>query len=246
MRGSRTHDLLYLNENRYKDVKESFKFTLANALEFASSTPMRVLDVGCAAGEFAHYLVRALPQARVHGIDLLPELVEKARENVPEATFSVGEVLDDSSCLEQYDMVFLVGVHSIFDEIEPWLSNLLKWTRSGGTVVVFGLINTHPIDAFIRIRTQADNDSHREPGWNNFSKATFDRIISGRDDVVRHSYTDFTIPIDLPPREDDRLRSWTEKASNGQRYILNGIGLVHDFKVLCIEKGVVTKIQSEA
>lgn len=232
----RTHDLLYLQEDRYEDVKESFKFTLAAALDFAGKSPGAVLDVGCAAGEFPHYLVRALPEARVHGVDVLPELVDKARNKVPSATFSVGSVLDQDAVTGQYDMVFLVGVHSIFDEIEPWLSNLLKWARPGGTVAVFGLINTHPIDAFIRVRTQSDNDSHREPGWNNFSQATFERILSNRGDVRRYSFSDFIIPIDLPPHEDDRLRSWTQKADGGQRYIINGIGLVHDFKVMCIEK----------
>jgi trans-aconitate methyltransferase len=137
----RTHDLLYLNENRYEGTKESFKFTLKTALEFSDRMPRSILDVGCAAGEFPFFLVRAIEGAHIHGMDVMPELVEKARQVVPEAEFFVGSVLDPEATSGAFDMVFLVGVHSIFDEIEPWLSNLLKWTNPGGTVAVFGLIN---------------------------------------------------------------------------------------------------------
>ncbi|MDM7932263.1 class I SAM-dependent methyltransferase [Tabrizicola sp.] len=232
----RTHDLLYLDENRYEGTKESFKFTLHSALEFAGQEPKTVLDVGCAAGEFPFFLVRALRDAQTHGMDVLPELIDKARENVPEATFSVGSVLDLGAIDKTYEMVFLVGVHSIFDEIEPWLSNLLKWTTSGGTVAVFGLINSHPIDVFVRARSQSDASEHREPGWNNFSRATFEGLLDSREDVSRYAFVDFVIPIDLEPHPDNPLRSWTEKRDTGERFIVNGLGLIHDFKVMCIQK----------
>lgn len=233
---ARTHDRLYLDEDRYDDIKESFKFTLSEALNFAESRPARVLDVGSAAGEFSYFLKRVLPGASVHGIDVMPELVEKARVKVPGATFSIGSVLDAGASDQQFDMTFLVGVHSIFDEIEPWLSNLLSWTKPGGTVAVFGLINTHPIDVYLRVRTASDPLDHREPGWNNFSRHTFERVLSGMADADEVSFSDFIIPIDLAPHTDDALRSWTEKRDGGERFIVNGIGRIHDFKVMCIRK----------
>lgn len=232
----RTHDRLYLNEDRYDDVKESFKFTLSEALNFSGKQPASVLDVGCAAGEFPYFLSRATPRARVHGMDVMPELVEKARVKVPGASFSVGSVLDPEACDEEFDMTFLVGVHSIFDDIKPWLSNLLKWTKPGGTVGVFGLINSHPVDAFIRVRTANDDEGHREPGWNSFSRRTFEKVLAEIPEAAEVTFSDFVIPIDLPPHEGDALRSWTEKRDGGQRYIINGIGLIHDFKVMCVRR----------
>lgn len=235
---ARTHDLLYLDEERYDDVKETFKFSLSEALAFAERRPKRILDVGCAAGEFAHYLRRMLPDARILGIDVIPALLEKARARVPDARFEIGSVLDRSAVASEHDMVFLVGVHSIFDEIEQWLSNLLHWCAPGGTVVVFGLINTSPIDTFVRVRPTDAAVDHREPGWNQFSRATFERVLSGMPQAGSFSFTDFEIAIDVAPNPDDALRSWTEVRADGTRLIINGTGLVHDFKALCIRKAI--------
>ncbi|MDF1721074.1 MAG: class I SAM-dependent methyltransferase [Minwuia sp.] len=232
----RTHDMLYLNEDRYENTKESFKFTLSKALEFHKATPNSILDAGCAAGEFPRYLQKKLPDTKISGMDLLPELINKAKEKVENVDFFTGSVLDRTSVSNSYDMVFMIGVHSIFDDIETWLSNLLAWTKPRGTVCVFGLINSHPIDAYIKIRTSKDDPSHRESGWNVFSRATFENIIFESDDVAAHEFHDFSIPLDLPPRADDPLRTWTQKLENGERMIVNGIGLIHDFKVLCIRK----------
>jgi len=235
----RTHDLLYLGENRYDDTKESFKFVLKTALAFSGSIPATVLDVGCAAGEFPYYLVRVLENSVVHGVDVLPELVQKARTLVPNATFSIGSVLDKDDIDQQYEMVFLVGVHSIFDDINSWLNNLIAWTSPGGTIVIFGLVNPHPVDVFIQARSHGSSPDHREPGWNNFSRATFEEVFDANEEVDGYSFTDFVIPIDLAPHEDDPLRSWTEMHPDGTRYIVNGLGLLHDFKTICIRKKVV-------
>lgn len=48
----------------------------------------RVLDAGCGTGD----LLAALPQTTRHGVDYLPEMVERARARHPELSFSTGDV----------------------------------------------------------------------------------------------------------------------------------------------------------
>ena len=56
----RTHDYLYLDENRYKDPKQ-LHMEIVNYIKFTESNDndlnlLSILDAGCAAGEFAYLL----------------------------------------------------------------------------------------------------------------------------------------------------------------------------------------------
>ena len=54
----RTHDSLYLEENRYENTKEMFKFIFKNAFpkKIHKIQNEDILDIGCAAGEFIYFL----------------------------------------------------------------------------------------------------------------------------------------------------------------------------------------------
>src|SRR5437660_1616480 len=81
----RTHDKqIYLHESRYDDPKELFKLVGALARQSGALAPGRyVCDFGCAAGELLHYFSRLEPAAVLRGFDVVPELIDKARQNVP-------------------------------------------------------------------------------------------------------------------------------------------------------------------
>ena len=130
----RTHDALYLDENRYDEPKELFKFIATNAFDQDEKySGLSICDFGCAAGEFLYHLRNILPNASLKGVDIMSSLLEKATKCVPSAKFQKGSVLDSNIIAEnQYDKCFLIGVHSIFDEFETCFNNLIKWTKQGG------------------------------------------------------------------------------------------------------------------
>lgn len=53
-----------------------------------------VLDVGCGMGELYRFLLRNEIETDYHGIDLVPEFIDQARNSFPEADFSVGDIFD--------------------------------------------------------------------------------------------------------------------------------------------------------
>jgi hypothetical protein len=55
MRVTRTHDALYLKENRYNKTREIFKFAY-RLLKKNSHNKKIIADFGCAAGEFLFFL----------------------------------------------------------------------------------------------------------------------------------------------------------------------------------------------
>lgn len=235
----RTHDKsLYLEENRYNNPKEIFNTLASLAI---SSGALRegsvVCDFGCAAGEFLFHLHRCLPGAVYSGFDILPELVEKARQNVPAASFRIGSVLDQK-ILEPatVDLAFLLGVHTIFDEIEPCLSNLLCWTKPGGKIFLFSFFNDYPVDVWVKYRlVDGHEPEHREPGWNLFSKISFSRYLDKSIGPGRHRFIPFEMPYDLPPHQKDIIRTWTFRDQHDRRLFTNGLSMIYNMEILAID-----------
>lgn len=58
-------------------------------------TEDRLLDVGCGVGELAESLRRAFPTTPIRGIDVAPSGVEAATRRVPDAKFSVRDLMQD-------------------------------------------------------------------------------------------------------------------------------------------------------
>ena len=201
----REHDELYLREDRKKKPKETFKFALKIVRSFFQKRKtLSIADVGCATGDFLYYLHKSFPDAELTGIDVLPSLVVRAKREVPEAQYYVGDIYTGKGLPKQkFDAVFLVGTHSIFDEVEPWLDNLLRMLKLGGRVYVFGMFNPEDIDVLVRVR-YAGRKNPWQSGWNMISKRTV------RDYLKKKCYSakfyPFTIPIDLP-KQKDHLRS---------------------------------------
>ena len=235
----RTHDLLYLDENRYEDVKDGFKFCaslLKNAGGFKAGHI--VCDVGCAAGEYLYYLTKTFPSVTFRGYDLLPALVEKARIKVPQTSFFVGSVNDPSLMpSNSADACFLIGVHSIFEEFEPTFSNLISWVKPGGRCYIFGIFNAYPVDVYIKYRaSERSGKGPFEAGWNMFSMKSITRFLDQHPAVSGHTFHKFTISVDLQPNPADPVRSWTFKNAESHRLITNGLSIIQQQYALEIIK----------
>lgn len=156
---TRTHDIaIYLDEDRYEKPKELFKFITNYAINKWGQNYFenkKLIDVGCATGEFLYHVNKVMPRNELIGVDVVPELLEKAKNNLPSNKFILGSVLEsdtlESNCA---DVNFLIGVHSIFDEFETCLMNLINWTKPSGLVYLVGTFNPNPIDVLKGIYTE--------------------------------------------------------------------------------------------
>lgn len=241
----RTHDReIYIKEDRYNQPKEYF-LKLKEFLEKANlpGPGARIGDFGCATGEFLYFMRNAFPHADYRGFDVVPELLEKARQRVPGVDFCSGSVTDAALLPpESLDIAFMMGVHSIFDEVEPWLKNLLSWVRPKGRIYVFGLFNDFPVDVLIKYRDFSGQSSGEEAfpsliqspwesGWNVFSKKHVTHVLNNAS-VQSHNFHRFEMPFDLPPHAGDPLRTWTMQDNQGSRWLTNGLNLLCPFSFL--------------
>ena len=172
---TRTHDSLYLKENRYEEPKQVHMDIISNIKTKENiNDDIIISDFGCAAGEFVYALRKNFPKAKIEGYDVLDELIEKAKIEVPNVDFFVGSIIDREMCKREHANVALcLGVLPIFDTFENIINNLLYWTKSGGVIIIHGLFNDFPIDVNIKYNLSENYGKNElEAGWNIFSKKT--------------------------------------------------------------------------
>ena len=96
------------------------------------------------------------------------------------AKIKTGSVLDKFIYTkDKFDISFLTGVHSIFDETDILLDNLIYWTKPNGKLLITGLFNCFPYDVYIKYCKSKDHGNGIvEPGWNMFSIETISKILN--------------------------------------------------------------------
>ena len=101
---------------------------LRDALEHVGA-PARILEVGTGTGSGAEELTKRFPQAETTGVDLSPEMVERARAKVPNATFQVG----DASKLPFADGSFELVTQN---NVPVYFRELARVTAPGGAILI--------------------------------------------------------------------------------------------------------------
>ena len=173
----RNHDKFYLNENRKDTPKEQFKFLFKKSVEGKKFTDLKICDVGCATGDFLYYLSNSIKDAEFFGIDIREDLLTKAKQEVSNCDFILGDISESKTLpKKQFDIVYMTGVLSIFDDYERILENFLELIKPKGIGYIFGIFNSYDIDALIKIRN-SNYQTGWESGWNLFSKSSMMGIV---------------------------------------------------------------------
>ena len=236
MKAIRTHDKkVYLKEKRKKNPKEYFKFTNSISSSYISKikSPM-ILDIGCATGDFLYYLSQKYPNAKLTGMDVLPELIQVAKREVKNCDFIKGDVRKKSQLpKKKFDFIFMMGVHGLFDEYSHWIDNISNLLNKKGKAFIFGTFNDGDVDVISRIKL-SEKKLPYEIGWNTWSKKTISNYL---DKIkINYKFTNFNIKIDLKKNHDDPMRTYTIKLKTGKRLIINEAGMIRSLRMLTFTK----------
>jgi SAM-dependent methyltransferase len=213
----------YLGETRANPVKENFLFLAETIAKSPLPAPLRFLDVGCATGDLVAFASSTFPDAIAVGIDNDEILIEAARARIDtgSAEFRLGDALSYRGA--PANIVCCFGMLGIFDSFEPLLENLLANTAPGGSVYVFGLMNSDDIDVSIRYRDNTYGDIwHR--GFNIFSCQQIRHWLGRRN--LTGSFYDFRMKSDLPKRPKFPHRAHSLILDSGERRMINGLGMI--------------------
>jgi SAM-dependent methyltransferase len=224
----RTHDSFYASESSALPPKESFVNVCRLIKAFKQQhcqAKLSIVDFGAATGTFVNYLVDELPDEDIKGLEYLSDLVDYGRRSYPNINLEQASILDKDSLPQcSVDIITVLGVISIFDDLQSIVANLSYWVKPGGKLIFHGMFNPYNVDVYIKYRTPGTRPGHLEAGWNIISQSTFEGILKsfGCKSLKFH---EFNIGVDILQNPSDPLRSWTEKLHDGSRQIVNGLFL---------------------
>ena len=240
MRPISDHKGCYLTEIRKDEPREFFKFLRALAApELVINPAARVLDVGCANGEFLYYLCQRHPEIQASGIDISGEALAIAGELVPSGRFWVGNIQTGENVPdERFDLVFMNGVNYLLPDHTRWLRNLVS--RCRGKVYVFGVFNPEDLD-FSAVVMRPDDTSSSIP-WNLVSQKSISRFLENTWPGIAHRFHSWEVPVNVPRVHEDPMRCWTFLTDGGRRLQINGLQIVHTLAALEIDvRGVAAR-----
>ena len=108
-----------------------------------------VADIGAGTGYFSMRLAHMLPQGRVYGVDIEPDMVKylsdrAKREGLKNVTAVAGKPADPR-LPEKADLVVLVDVYHHVEDRERYFRNLQKSLKPGGRVAVIDFRMDSPV-----------------------------------------------------------------------------------------------------
>jgi SAM-dependent methyltransferase len=213
-------------------LKDSFK-ALYQRIEVLA--PKSILDIGCANGDFLHFLPHTIASV---GVDASPALVEQARErNKGKAhlSFEAANVLEPEA-LQKYassffDLITVIGTLHAFLDFRPLLDKALslgpKW------ILINSPFNDAPVDTHHYHRLSGDPGDY-ESAYSLHSMATLQRYLTSAG-VRAFSFIPCELEVTLEKDPQAPLRNYHIRLQGGERYLTNGIGLLFKEYILEIE-----------
>ncbi len=138
---------------RQADKLPTWRFVGKPAMErllgsYCSDTHAQFLDFGSASArvEAGVLIPNGVDPKKIVGIEISPDQVRMAQERIPEATFLVGDVSDESLLSKQSGTFDVVFSHMVFEHLDDaqlarTCVNAYRLLKSGGT---FAFVVTHP------------------------------------------------------------------------------------------------------
>ena len=166
------------------------RIRLRRVLPVTRGSYQAILDAGCGAGVFSLELAKQHPEARVTGVELEPELVERANKiarlaNIGNCHFEQGDVtkLDFE---DAFDLVVSVDNFEHVEDDIAAMRTLLRALRPGGRLVA------HPPGyerrwLLLRRRVNFDVPGHVRPGYH--ADQLVAKLTEAGFEVTDHQYT---------------------------------------------------------
>lgn len=97
--------------------------------------PRRILDLGCGPGNSTELLARRYTDAEILGLDNSPDMLSKARERLPQATFLEADIASWTPD-KPFDLVFANAVFQWLPGHQTLFPRLVSWLSGGGSLAI--------------------------------------------------------------------------------------------------------------
>src|SRR4051812_22748317 len=173
------------------------RFARANGYDAAR--PMKLLDVACGTGHLLRFLGKALPDARLYGLDLSPQYIARARETLPR-NMEVSLVCDDAEKLPFVDAHFdaatnLYLLHEVPRDVRTRvLGEMHRVVRPGGLAVVADSLQFRDAPELTR-ELRAFPERFHEPYYEEYAAQDIGEMVSSAGFSVRETSLAFLTKV---------------------------------------------------
>ena len=88
----------FMDLDVYNDTYDAF-------CKLIKSPSSKILEVGCGPGNITRYLLNKRPDLKIEAIDMSPNMIKLAKENIPAADFKVMDCRDIDKLKTKYDAI---------------------------------------------------------------------------------------------------------------------------------------------
>ena len=117
--------------------------------------PARILDLGTGLGTLAIEFAKRLPQAKILGLDISPEMLQAAGKRAPEKYKGLRFVSGDvhKCCLKDslFDLIVSFGVLHHLHDLRAFFLNVFTPLKSGGAAFIYDLKKEAPAEIVAEI-----------------------------------------------------------------------------------------------
>ena len=216
----------YLNRNFLKD----HELKLIEIIK-KNKYPKKILDIGCANGNFIMYLSKLYKNSEIYGFDISISLVKIAKKKLSKSKnvfVKVDDILKFKTTIK-YDLIIASGILGIFDDYKKIIKKYSNLLNKGGKLYFFNSFNEKNIDTIIRFNNY-DYSNQWESGINRFSINKIKNYVN--DLGFKSKFIKFNLNRNLN-KSKNPINSYTVKAKKNN-LIINDAGILFDFYYLCI------------
>ena len=164
------------------------------------SSQSKVLDVGCGTGH--HVAEMSGRGINIIGIDISPSMIKKAKENYPDYTFEVGDVLNNGKYAPETFTHILCMYFTIYyiQDKTTFFQNCYNWLMPGGYLILH-LVDREKFDPIL-------------PPGNPLLFVSPQKYAEKRITSTKVKFTDFAYNANFELDEQNNIAKFVEKFKN--------------------------------
>lgn len=227
----------YLNLNRLKNPKDDFKNCIKILKNKTLLRKKRIVDIGCANGEFLDYFISKYPENIFCGVDINETFLKIAKKN--KRLNKVEFIKKDFKNIKFkafFEVVICMGVSHSIKDINKLITKLISIVKKKGIVIIDGFFNDYNIDTQIFFKDYSDKKIKWRNDFNHFSKNTIIKILRKK---KINSYSFLNSPLKVNILKNHKRKPhhfvWTEIIGN-KKIVTNGTNLILKRQFLIFRK----------
>ncbi len=227
----------YLDLKRLKKPKDDFKNCLNILKKKIKLDKKKIIDIGCANGEFLNFMISKYPNNYYCGVDINKSFLKIARQNnnLKKVKF-INKSFVNVRIKPSFDIAVCMGVSHSITNIEKLIIKLFSFVKKNGLIIIDGFFNDYDIDTKIYFKDYSDKKNKWQNDFNHFSKYTLSKILK-KNKIKKYSFHNSLLKVDIFKKHKTKPQHfvWTEFIGN-KKIVTNGTNLILKRQFLIFKK----------